>query len=124
VNATSEAMTPMAAVPVQEVASEAALTIRIALRYGARIDLTHQGQTFQLLSVHLKSGCVENASTSSACAMLLEQIPVLEGWIDAAAQGLCRSSCSGTSTAASPSPMTRCGRISTTATRPTPTSPR
>jgi endonuclease/exonuclease/phosphatase family metal-dependent hydrolase len=57
------------------------------LRYGTRIDLTHNGQTIQLLSVHLKSGCFENASTSSDCAMFLEQIPVLEGWIDAAAQG-------------------------------------
>src|SRR5919106_6965277 len=57
------------------------------LRYGTRIDLTHNGQTLQLLSVHLKSGCFDNASTSSACAMLREQIPVLEDWIDAAAQG-------------------------------------
>jgi endonuclease/exonuclease/phosphatase family metal-dependent hydrolase len=57
------------------------------LRYGTRIDLTHNGQTLQLLSVHLKSGCFENASTSSACETLLAQVPVLEGWIDAAAQG-------------------------------------
>jgi endonuclease/exonuclease/phosphatase family metal-dependent hydrolase len=35
----------------------------------------------------LKSGCVENASTSSACEALLAQVPVLEGWIDAAARG-------------------------------------
>jgi exonuclease III len=58
-----------------------------SLRYGTRIDLTHNGQTLQLMSVHLKSGCFENASTSSACATLLAQVPVLEGWIDAAAQG-------------------------------------
>jgi endonuclease/exonuclease/phosphatase family metal-dependent hydrolase len=58
-----------------------------SLRYGTRIDLTHQGQTIQLMSVHLKSGCFENTSTSSACETLLVQIPVLEGWIDAAAQG-------------------------------------
>jgi endonuclease/exonuclease/phosphatase family metal-dependent hydrolase len=57
------------------------------LRYGTRIDLTHNGQTLQLLSVHLKSGCFENASTSSACATLLAQVPILEGWIDAAAEG-------------------------------------
>jgi endonuclease/exonuclease/phosphatase family metal-dependent hydrolase len=57
------------------------------LRYGARIDVTHQGQTMQLLSVHLKSGCFDNATTSADCALLLEQVPVLEGWIDAAAQG-------------------------------------
>jgi endonuclease/exonuclease/phosphatase family metal-dependent hydrolase len=58
-----------------------------SLRYGTRIDLTHNGQTLQLMSVHLKSGCFENASTSSACETLLEQVPVLEGWIDAAAAG-------------------------------------
>jgi endonuclease/exonuclease/phosphatase family metal-dependent hydrolase len=57
------------------------------LRYGARIDLTYNGQTIQLLSVHLKSGCVENTSTGPDCALLLAQVPVLEGWIDAAAQG-------------------------------------
>ena len=39
------------------------------------------------MSVHLKSGCFENASTSSACETLLAQVPVLEGWIDAAAEG-------------------------------------
>jgi endonuclease/exonuclease/phosphatase family metal-dependent hydrolase len=57
------------------------------LRYGARIDLTHHGQTIQLMSVHLKSGCVDNATTSSACETLLAQVPVLEGWIDERAQG-------------------------------------
>jgi endonuclease/exonuclease/phosphatase family metal-dependent hydrolase len=57
------------------------------LRYGTRIDVTHNGQTFQLKSVHLKSGCFDNATTSSDCAMLMAQVPVLEGCIDAAAQG-------------------------------------
>jgi endonuclease/exonuclease/phosphatase family metal-dependent hydrolase len=57
------------------------------LRYGTRIDLTHNGQTIQLMSVHLKSGCFDNASTSSACETLLAQVPVLEGWIDTAAAG-------------------------------------
>ena len=56
------------------------------LRYGTRIDVTHNGQTIQLMSVHLKSGCFDNATTSSDCATLLAQVPVLEGWIDAAAQ--------------------------------------
>jgi hypothetical protein len=42
-----------------------------SLRFGARIDLTHNGQTIQLMSVHLKSECFENASTSSACETLL-----------------------------------------------------
>ena len=49
------------------------------LRYGIRIDLIHNGQMIRLMSVHLKSGCFENASTSSACETLLAQIPVLEG---------------------------------------------
>jgi hypothetical protein len=40
------------------------------LHYGTRIDLTHNGHTIQLMSVHLKSGCFENASTSSACETL------------------------------------------------------
>jgi endonuclease/exonuclease/phosphatase family metal-dependent hydrolase len=57
------------------------------LRYGARIDVTHNGQTIQLMSVHLKSGCFDNATTSSDCATLMAQVPVLEGWIDSAAQG-------------------------------------
>jgi endonuclease/exonuclease/phosphatase family metal-dependent hydrolase len=57
-----------------------------SLRYGTRIDLTHNGQTIQLMSVHLQSGFFENASTSSACETLLAQVPVLEGWIDAAAE--------------------------------------
>jgi endonuclease/exonuclease/phosphatase family metal-dependent hydrolase len=58
-----------------------------SLRYGTRIDLTHNGRTLQLMAVHLKSGCFEHASTSSACETLLAQVPVLEGWIDAAAEG-------------------------------------
>jgi endonuclease/exonuclease/phosphatase family metal-dependent hydrolase len=58
-----------------------------SLHYGARIDLTHNGQTGQLLSVHLKSGCVDNATTSPACETRLAQVPVLEGWIDTAAEG-------------------------------------
>jgi endonuclease/exonuclease/phosphatase family metal-dependent hydrolase len=58
-----------------------------SLRYGARIDLMHNGPTIQLMSVHLKSGCFENTSTSSACETLLAQVPILEGWIDTAAAG-------------------------------------
>jgi endonuclease/exonuclease/phosphatase family metal-dependent hydrolase len=56
------------------------------LCYGARIDLTHHGQTLQLLPVHLKSRCVENASTSSTCETRLAQVPIPEGWIDEAAK--------------------------------------
>ena len=58
------------------------------LRYGARIDVTHNGQTIQLMSVHLKSGCFENAHDRVRIVrMLLAQVPVLEGWIDEAARG-------------------------------------
>jgi endonuclease/exonuclease/phosphatase family metal-dependent hydrolase len=55
------------------------------LRYGTRIDLTHNGQTFQLMSVHLKSGCFANRNGGSACNTLFQQVPVLERWIDQAA---------------------------------------
>src|SRR5262249_30174974 len=47
-----------------------------ALRYGARIDLTIGGQTIMLMSVHLKSGCFDNQTSSSACNSLMAQIPV------------------------------------------------
>jgi endonuclease/exonuclease/phosphatase family metal-dependent hydrolase len=56
------------------------------LRYGARIDLTQNGQTISLMSVHLKSGCFDNGSTSSACNSLMAQVPVLERWIDEMAE--------------------------------------
>jgi endonuclease/exonuclease/phosphatase family metal-dependent hydrolase len=58
-----------------------------SLRYGTRIDLTRNGQTVQLMSMHLKSGCFDNTTTSSACVTLLAQVSVLESWIGAAAQG-------------------------------------
>jgi endonuclease/exonuclease/phosphatase family metal-dependent hydrolase len=57
------------------------------LRYGARMDVTHNGQTIQLMSVHLKSGCFENRTTSADCPLLMAQVPVLEGWIDETAGG-------------------------------------
>lgn len=59
-----------------------------SLRRGTRIDLTHKGQTFVLMSVHLKSGCFGNTSTNdAACTRLLEQIPLLETWVDEQAAG-------------------------------------
>jgi endonuclease/exonuclease/phosphatase family metal-dependent hydrolase len=59
-----------------------------SLRYGTRIDLTHQGRTFLLLmSIHLKSGCFDNDDSGSACEKLFTQIPVLERWMDEAAGG-------------------------------------
>jgi endonuclease/exonuclease/phosphatase family metal-dependent hydrolase len=57
------------------------------LRHGARIDLTHNGRTLKLMSVHLKSGCFSNTSSGAACASLMAQIPPLEQWIDTAAAG-------------------------------------
>ncbi len=56
------------------------------LRYGARIDLNYNGHVFRLMSVHLKSGCFEGVSSSSSCRAFFQQLPVLEEWIDDAAQ--------------------------------------
>ena len=60
-----------------------------SVRYGTRIDLTHNGRTLKLMSVHLKSGCFPKSSSpsSDACQKLEAQIPILENWIDAAANG-------------------------------------
>ena len=50
------------------------------------------GQSFKgkaairLLGIHLKSGCFAG-SEAMACPVLLDQIPSLEAWIDAAARG-------------------------------------
>jgi endonuclease/exonuclease/phosphatase family metal-dependent hydrolase len=57
------------------------------LRRGTRIDVTHNGHTFALMSLHLKSGCVDATSSGSACTTLEKQIPRLEDWIDDAAGG-------------------------------------
>lgn len=56
-----------------------------SLRRGARIDVTMNGETLSLMSVHLKSGCFENTSSGSSCNKLFEQLPELEAWVDAAA---------------------------------------
>jgi len=56
------------------------------LRYGARIDVRYNGHTIRMMSVHLKSGCFQDSSSSSACDRLFQQVPILEGWIDDAAQ--------------------------------------
>jgi endonuclease/exonuclease/phosphatase family metal-dependent hydrolase len=58
-----------------------------SLRRDTRIDLTHQGKTFHLMSVHLKSGGFDNGSSGSACQKLFTQVPKLEQWIDDAAAG-------------------------------------
>ena len=55
-------------------------------RHGTRLDVTHGGQTLRLISVHLKSGCFSNNNAGGACSTLAGQIPILESWIDDAAQ--------------------------------------
>ena len=40
------------------------------------------GHAFQLMSVHLKSGCFHNGNSGSACDKFFSQIPELERWID------------------------------------------
>lgn len=57
------------------------------LRSGVDITLRPTGsRPIRLLSVHLKSGCF-TGSDAKACPVLLQQIPALEAWIDAAAAG-------------------------------------
>lgn len=57
------------------------------LRSGIDVTLRPAGHTpLRLLGIHLKSGCF-SGSEAKACPVLLEQIPRLEAWIDAAASG-------------------------------------
>jgi len=57
------------------------------LRSGVDITLRAPGHApIRLLSIHLKSGCFAG-SDARACPVLLQQIPVLETWIDEAARG-------------------------------------
>ncbi|MDO9370856.1 MAG: endonuclease [Sphingopyxis sp.] len=57
------------------------------LRSGVDITLRAPGRApIRLLAVHLKSGCF-SGSDAKACPTLLEQIPALEAWIHAAANG-------------------------------------
>ncbi|MGV7121263.1 endonuclease/exonuclease/phosphatase family protein [Sphingopyxis sp. 550A] len=60
------------------------------LRSGIDILLKPAGrEPIRLLGVHLKSGCFAG-DTAKACPILLDQIPALETWIDAAAKGPAR----------------------------------
>ncbi len=60
------------------------------LRSGVDITLRARGHApIRLLGIHLKSGCFA-ATQGKACATLLQQIPPLEAWIDAAAAGAAR----------------------------------
>ncbi|MDT7529057.1 endonuclease [Sphingopyxis sp. SE2] len=57
------------------------------LRSGVDITLRPKGKAaIRLLGIHLKSGCFAG-SEAKACPVLLDQIPALEAWIDAAARG-------------------------------------
>lgn len=57
------------------------------LRHGARIGVAYGDSQLQLMSVHLKSGCFDNAAQGRDCRQLLRQVPVLEAWIDQHAAG-------------------------------------
>jgi endonuclease/exonuclease/phosphatase family metal-dependent hydrolase len=64
----------------------------VALQAGGQdlrsgVDVTVQGlgiEPIRLLAVHLKSGCSEGDRRSD-CPRLFEQVPIVEGWIDARA---------------------------------------
>jgi endonuclease/exonuclease/phosphatase family metal-dependent hydrolase len=57
------------------------------LRSGVDITLKAKGHApIRLLGIHLKSGCFAG-SDGKACPILLQQIPMVEAWIDAAAAG-------------------------------------
>lgn len=67
-------------------------------RNGAELPLTISGKTIKLLSVHLKSGCFDQALNSGyatkrdkengvvTCDVLKKQAPALEAWLDSSIQ--------------------------------------
>jgi Exonuclease III len=58
-------------------------------RWGTEILVEKQGRHLRLLSVHLKSGCIESSlenPTSSNCVTLSKQLAPLEAWIDQCAR--------------------------------------
>ncbi|XVN18013.1 endonuclease/exonuclease/phosphatase family protein [Pseudomonas corrugata] len=67
-------------------------------RHGAELSVTIKGMTLKLLSVHLKSGCFDQALNSGyatkrdkangvvTCDVLRRQAPALEAWLDKAIQ--------------------------------------
>jgi len=55
------------------------------LRSGVDLIVRPQGgEPIRVLSVHMKSGC-SSGDRNEACAVLFQQVPVLESWIDARA---------------------------------------
>lgn len=63
------------------------LATRSGLPYGAQIELVIGGQKLKLMSVHLKSGCIDEKSEGSIenktdCTKLEEQISILSKWLD------------------------------------------
>ena len=57
-------------------------------RRGADVTLHLAGADLRLLSLHLKTGCWDDAleTDSASCRILARQLPVLEDWIDARAR--------------------------------------
>jgi endonuclease/exonuclease/phosphatase family metal-dependent hydrolase len=57
-------------------------------RRGADVTLHLAGEDLRLLSLHLKTGCWDDAleTASEPCRILVRQLPVLEDWIDARAR--------------------------------------
>ncbi len=59
------------------------------LRYGVIIHLTDTAPATQVMSIHMKSGCFVDdyrQSSRSACATFSRQAPVLENWMEDAAE--------------------------------------
>lgn len=55
------------------------------LRYGVDVEISHGGQQFRLLGIHLKTGCFTAKPEKWACEQLWKQLPPLEEWIEARA---------------------------------------
>jgi endonuclease/exonuclease/phosphatase family metal-dependent hydrolase len=56
------------------------------LRYGLAVSINKQGETLELLNLHLKSGCFVDdfrRSDSSSCQTFAKQAPILDRWIEA-----------------------------------------
>lgn len=55
------------------------------LRYGVEVEVSHGGQKFRLLGIHLKTGCFTARPEKWACEQLWKQLPPLKEWIAARA---------------------------------------
>jgi predicted secreted acid phosphatase/exonuclease III len=55
------------------------------LRYGLAVKINKEGETLELLNLHLKSGCFVDdfrRSDSASCQTFAEQAPILDRWIE------------------------------------------